>query len=217
MRSFKNIFFLINLAMSWLAYTTAQAAEFELSPPQVKLWLNAAVPIGKTEARMPPKWHFHVFMPNLVQPAGRAPWFYTGPSWQMNNQFNIELVGGMGTGIGDDARGVAPIAGAWFTWTPPKGWVFWSALEWWGMADSQTLFNIVVASKRVRESPVSLGLEHWAIVPLASPGSTTFLGGPNIHLKLGDHFAVRATLMFSGSPNSDTWGIGPNVFLFCNL
>ena len=217
MRSFKNILFLIALAISWLVHPAAQATEFELSPPQVKLWLNAAVRINPEATRVPTKWHFHVFMPNLVQPSGRAPWFYTGPSWQVNNQFNIELVGGMGTGIGDATRGVAPVLGTWFTWTPPKGWVVWSALEWWGMAENQTLFSLVVARKQVRESPVSLGIEHWAIMPLASPGSTTLLGGPNIQLKLGDHFGVRATLMAQHTMSSDTWGIGPSAFLFCNL
>lgn len=220
--SMRALFFLAVFAWSFCfcsvsaAQEADEAGDFGLAPPQVKLWLNAGVRISPEAARVPVKWHFHMFMPNLVTNGGRAPWLYTGPSWQVNDQFNIELVGGMGTGIGDDARGVAPVAGAWFTWTPPKGWLIWSDVEWWGIAGDQALFGVAIVSKRIRESPVSLGIETWGIWTLQAPEHTTLFGGPNINLKLGDHFSVRTALLLQGNPASSNWAIGPAVFLNIN-
>jgi hypothetical protein len=202
-------------------FCPAQAAEsteprITLAAPEVKFWLNASVPVSRPTATRAVKWHFHAFMPNLVQPGGRAPWFYTGPSWQVNDQFNLELVGGFGTGIGDDASGVAPVAGLWLTWTPPQGWFFWSALEWWGLPHSDTLFAMGMLTKQVKQSPVSLGIEARATWTPSVPDSAYGYAGLNIGLRLNQQFSVRVALLAQGGPNSEPWGVGPNIFLFFN-
>lgn len=200
-----------------LCPTAAHAADVAPAPPLVKLWLNAGVRINPSTARVAARWHLHVLLPDIVQPRGRAPWLYTGPSWQVSDKFNIELLGGMGTGLGDEARGVAPLAGAWFTWTPPRGWLVWSGAEWWGIARDPSLFGVAIVSKQIRASPVALGVETWGILPLGAPERTTLLGGPNLGLKLGDRFNVRAVLLMQGTLTDPDWAVGPAVFLNCNL